>query len=127
LGRSGQVRESSPPPGFDPRTFQPVASRYTDYVTRPVGGRVGIILKYILYKRFIWLKIANSDCRESDNETSFSLEGEVFLTDFEIVIWPKMILLHGLTYKGCEYSKLKGEVSYFHIRLLSVKSNDGGS
>jgi hypothetical protein len=21
----------SPPPGFDPRTFQPVASRYTDY------------------------------------------------------------------------------------------------
>jgi hypothetical protein len=23
--------ENSPPPGFDPRTFQPVASRYTDY------------------------------------------------------------------------------------------------
>jgi hypothetical protein len=29
-GRSGQVRNVSPPPGFDPRTVQPVASRYTD-------------------------------------------------------------------------------------------------
>ena len=25
----------TPPPGFDPRTVQPVASRYTDYATRP--------------------------------------------------------------------------------------------
>jgi len=29
-GRSGQVRKISPPPGFDPRTVQPVASRYID-------------------------------------------------------------------------------------------------
>jgi len=29
-GRSGQVRKISPPSGFDLRTFQPVASRYTD-------------------------------------------------------------------------------------------------
>ena len=28
--RSGQVRKISPSPGFDPRTVQPVASRYTD-------------------------------------------------------------------------------------------------
>jgi len=28
-------REISPPPGFDPRTVQHVASRYTDYATRP--------------------------------------------------------------------------------------------
>jgi len=27
-GRSGQVRKISPPPGFHPRTVQPVASRY---------------------------------------------------------------------------------------------------
>ena len=25
----------APPPGFDPRTVQPVTSRYTDYATRP--------------------------------------------------------------------------------------------
>jgi hypothetical protein len=34
-GRSGQVWKISPLPGFDPRTVQPVASRYTDYATRP--------------------------------------------------------------------------------------------
>jgi len=34
-GRSGQVRKISPPPGFDPRTVQPVTSPYTDYATRP--------------------------------------------------------------------------------------------
>jgi len=32
-GRSGQERKISPPPRFDPRTVQPVASRYTDYAT----------------------------------------------------------------------------------------------
>ena len=30
-GRSGRVRKISPPQGFDPRTVQPVASRYTDW------------------------------------------------------------------------------------------------
>ena len=34
-GWSGQVRKISPPPGFDPRTVQPIASRYTDYATWP--------------------------------------------------------------------------------------------
>jgi hypothetical protein len=34
-GRSGLVRDSSPPPGFDPRTPQSVPSRYTDYAVRP--------------------------------------------------------------------------------------------
>ena len=38
-GRSGQVRKISPPPGFDARTAQPVASRYTDYATRPTKDR----------------------------------------------------------------------------------------
>jgi hypothetical protein len=30
-GRSGRVQKISPPPGFDPRTVQPVASSYTDW------------------------------------------------------------------------------------------------
>jgi len=34
-GRSGQVQKSHPLLGFDPRTVQAVASRYTDYATRP--------------------------------------------------------------------------------------------
>jgi hypothetical protein len=34
-GRTGQVWKISPPPGFDSRTVQPVASRYTDWATGP--------------------------------------------------------------------------------------------
>jgi hypothetical protein len=34
-GRSGQVTKISSPPGFDPRTVQPVASVYIDYAARP--------------------------------------------------------------------------------------------
>jgi hypothetical protein len=30
LSRSGRVQKISTQPGFDPRTIQPVASRYTD-------------------------------------------------------------------------------------------------
>ena len=30
-GRSVRVRKISPPPVFDPRTVQPIASRYTDW------------------------------------------------------------------------------------------------
>jgi hypothetical protein len=30
-GQSGQVQKILPPPGFDPQTFQPIASRYTNY------------------------------------------------------------------------------------------------
>ena len=30
-GRYGRVRKFSPPPGLDPRTAKPVASRYTDW------------------------------------------------------------------------------------------------
>ena len=34
LDRCGKSR---PPPGFDPRTVQPVANRYTNYTIRPVN------------------------------------------------------------------------------------------
>ena len=33
--RSVWVRKNSPPPGFDPRTVQPVTSRYADWAIRP--------------------------------------------------------------------------------------------
>jgi hypothetical protein len=39
-GRSGQVRKLSPPPRFDPWTFEPVTSRYTDYSTWPTNSRI---------------------------------------------------------------------------------------
>jgi hypothetical protein len=43
-GRSERVRKISTPLGFDPRTVQPVASRYTNWVTGPT------IMKYIFLK-----------------------------------------------------------------------------
>jgi len=35
--------ENPTPPGFDPRTVQPVDSRYTDYATRPTSPYVGYV------------------------------------------------------------------------------------
>ena len=43
-GPYGQVRKISPPPGFDPQTVQPVASRYNDYATRPTSGSLVVPL-----------------------------------------------------------------------------------
>jgi len=71
-GRSGQVRNISPPPGFDPRTAQPVARRYTDYATRPTicvllspisrklniyfAGLQGLEFYKILLTKGVWLE-----------------------------------------------------------------------
>ena len=60
-GRSGQVQKISPPPGFDPRTVQPVGSCYTDWATRPTLGckltinQVSINIMY--YFRDSWINI----------------------------------------------------------------------
>ena len=45
-GRFGQVRKISPPPGFDPRTVQPVASRYTDWAMGTEIKMGMVILKF---------------------------------------------------------------------------------
>ena len=40
-GHFGRVLKiSSPPPGFEPRTVQPVASRYTDWDIRAVNSNI---------------------------------------------------------------------------------------
>ena len=50
LDRCGKSR---PPPGFDPRTVQPVASRYTDWATRPTLCKV-VVRNTILQVDFHW-------------------------------------------------------------------------
>ena len=66
-GRSGRVRKISPPPGFDPRTVQPVANRYTDCAipTRTVEKGMKEILK-------LAIKITNhlDICLERLNKTT---------------------------------------------------------
>ena len=42
-GRSGRLRKISPPPGFDPRTVQPVASHYTDWAIPALTHQQNII------------------------------------------------------------------------------------
>ena len=54
-GRSGQVRKISPPPGFDPRTVQPVASRYTDWATRPTTGMAHFEIIFPLTPLYLYL------------------------------------------------------------------------
>jgi hypothetical protein len=46
-GQSGQVRNISPPPGFDPQTVQPVASCYTDWAI-PAHWAVIILSKSVV-------------------------------------------------------------------------------
>jgi len=45
--QSGRVRKISPLQGFDPRTVQPVASRYTDWAIRPLPKQVGVFMCYV--------------------------------------------------------------------------------
>jgi hypothetical protein len=42
-GRSGRVRKILPAPGFDTRTIQPVASRYTDSAIPAQDGNVELL------------------------------------------------------------------------------------
>jgi hypothetical protein len=61
--RSGQVRKISSPPEFDPRTVQPVGSRFTDYTTRPTCVSYWQTLlhlgrKYIYIYMYIYIHIS---------------------------------------------------------------------
>jgi hypothetical protein len=42
----GWVRKISSPPGFDPRTVQPVASRYTDYA---IPAHINSVVPKVIY------------------------------------------------------------------------------
>ena len=47
-GRSGRLQKISPAPGFNPRTVQPVASRYTARAIPAPGKRCIIIIIIII-------------------------------------------------------------------------------
>ena len=47
-GRSGRVRKISPSAEFDPRTVQPVASRYTDWAIPAARSGMDVLEKRII-------------------------------------------------------------------------------
>jgi hypothetical protein len=57
-GRSGRVRKISPPPEFDPRTVQPVASSYTDWaIAAQIVDYHNIKLSWTLEVRMLTLSV----------------------------------------------------------------------
>jgi hypothetical protein len=54
-GWSGRVLKISPPPGFDPRTVQPVASRYADYAT---PARIHSQVQFVSLEQQLFIKVA---------------------------------------------------------------------
>ena len=58
-GRPGRVWKIFPSLGFDPRTFRPLANRYTDYAARTTSIRVGEVFFKVdgmlqFFKVFVW-------------------------------------------------------------------------
>jgi len=71
-GRSGRVRKISSQPGFDHRTVQPVASRYTDWVLpahkkkkiQDIRKRPVVLILHFTGKGLIWLTYQPSETTE---------------------------------------------------------------
>jgi hypothetical protein len=68
--------KSRPPPGFDPRTVQPVASRYTDYAPPDGSCSRSLVLHCLTLERgpcsnvfcviiiFFWMSCTSCSCRK---------------------------------------------------------------
>ena len=83
-GRSGRVRKISPPPEFDPRTIQPVASHYTDWAI-PAADYVAVNINSFffslnsLYIHGYWL----ANCSYFEGK-SFNFDWVVSYTNYAI-------------------------------------------
>jgi len=66
-GRSERMRIMSPPPEFDPRIIQPVASRYTDYATGPI---------HMTFYYYVWQMVQSMDV----------FSGMLFVQDLQILV-----------------------------------------
>ena len=62
-GRSGRVRKISSPPGFDPRTVQPVVSRYTDWAIPAQCVCVCLYMHIYMYISVVGVRVAVRDIK----------------------------------------------------------------
>ena len=63
---SGRVWKISPPPGFDPRTVQPVASRYIDWAIRahiPLYTNIMPCYTYAVYIYYVRISVKSAFVR----------------------------------------------------------------
>jgi hypothetical protein len=60
-GLSGQVRKTSLPPGFDPRTVQPVCSRYTDWAIPGCAYRLWRFSDRS-FDELVWIEKIQTNC-----------------------------------------------------------------
>jgi hypothetical protein len=66
--RPGRVRKISTPPGFDPRTVQPVARHYTDWV---IPAHTQSLTEWVK-GLFAWCDVNRSPGTEVKNEQSYT-------------------------------------------------------
>jgi hypothetical protein len=79
LDKCGKI---SPPPGFDPRTVQPVVSRYTDYATQPTSR---CFMPYII--------VNFRSCVEESFVVMVGFGREVLGFDDKLTIYASLLLL----------------------------------
>jgi hypothetical protein len=75
-GRSTRVRKISPPPGFDPRTVQSVASRYTDWAIPTFNGYTWQTWKEFLPKTLIFIVDSRQEKKHVAGRTDRQTDAE---------------------------------------------------
>ena len=97
-GRSGRVRKISPPPGFDPLTVQPVASRYTDWAIPAAPLTLGacIFFEELLGRLILRTYIKWRQCHQNHRDASCKRVG---------------------TANGGELKKVEGGVAHSGVRF----------
>ena len=82
-GRSGQVRKISPPPEFDPRTVQPIASRFNDWAIAVHKD----ILTFMITSGRIILRVRNASDKSCSEKRTHILCSVRFLLQFIWYLW----------------------------------------
>jgi len=126
-GPSGRVRKTSPPPGFDTRTVQPVASRYTDWAIAALDnacvsvasqGISCVLRSGFKYVRGYWGETERPWCRIGFNGTLFRCPPAALLSRLSLPLWVWVIslpLLRGHFHYRREGSKFRLQVMSLHL------------